>query len=151
MRIGVGLAFAKPRLEGFTAGALKRRLTAWALPMLASLPKPERSGALMPVVFHWSGYQFYADEGDRCEPVHIHSNKNGANARFWLHPQVSVVYDRGFSRRALAELSTTIGVADRIEGQRPWVILRCGGNHQITWSIPCLLLQVLRILPRKQV
>ena len=60
----------------------------------------------MPVVFREAGFRFhfYSDEGDPREPVHIHVRKGRDNAKFWLYPEVTVAYNRGFSSRVQAEL-----------------------------------------------
>lgn len=64
----------------------------------------------MPVVFRDRGYRFhfYSNEGDPREPVHIHVVKDGHDAKFWLHPEVNVAYNKGFTRRELYELSAMI-------------------------------------------
>ncbi|WBX83457.1 DUF4160 domain-containing protein [Sphingosinicella microcystinivorans] len=42
----------------------------------------------MPVVFRHQGYRFhfFSNEGNPREPVHIHVTRDGADARFRLHP-----------------------------------------------------------------
>jgi len=64
----------------------------------------------MPLVFRWNGYRFhfFSNEGDPREPVHIHVTKDGADAKFWLQPEVNVAYNRGFNARTLAALSAVI-------------------------------------------
>jgi hypothetical protein len=60
----------------------------------------------MPVVFRHRGYRFhfYANEGDPREPAHIHVEKDGIDAKFWLWPDVVVAYNDGFNARALRDL-----------------------------------------------
>jgi hypothetical protein len=60
----------------------------------------------MPKVFDWNGYRFhfFSNEGDPREPVHVHVEKDDADAKFWLLPQVEVAYNRGFKARTLREL-----------------------------------------------
>lgn len=73
----------------------------------------------MPVVFRHGAYRvhFFSNEGDPREPVHIHVTRPPATAKFWLHPDVSVAYNRGFSPRELVELSAVIRARrDEIEG-----------------------------------
>ncbi|MFZ5794681.1 MAG: DUF4160 domain-containing protein [Pseudomonadota bacterium] len=67
----------------------------------------------MPVIFRHNGYRFffYSNEGDQLEPLHVHVFKDGAEAKFWLQPDVNVAYNSGFNARALAILSRI--VADR--------------------------------------
>ena len=64
----------------------------------------------MPKVFEWNGYRFhfFANEGDPREPVHIHVSRAGAKAKFWLFPEVSVAYNRGFPPHVLSGLVTLI-------------------------------------------
>jgi hypothetical protein len=66
----------------------------------------------MPKVFEWNGYRFhfFANEGDPREPMHIHVKKDGADAKFWLNPQVAVAYNRGFPPRVLTQL---VGVIEQ--------------------------------------
>ena len=64
----------------------------------------------MPKVFEWNGYRFhfFANEGDPREPVHIHVRQGGADAKFWLRPDVVVAYNRGFAPRVLTQLVNVI-------------------------------------------
>lgn len=64
----------------------------------------------MPKVFDWNGYRFhfFADEGDPREPVHIHVRKGRDNAKFWLHPRVTLAYNRGFPSHVLTQLVAVI-------------------------------------------
>ena len=49
----------------------------------------------MPTVFVYRGFRFffYSNEGTPREPVHIHVEKNGIEANFWLEPEVRVAYN----------------------------------------------------------
>ena len=60
----------------------------------------------MPVVFRYNGgrFFFFSNEGSPREPVHIHAEKDDAEAKFWLRPDVVVADSRGFDRRTLSEL-----------------------------------------------
>jgi hypothetical protein len=64
----------------------------------------------MPKVFDWNGYRFhfYSEEGDPRESVHIHVRKGRDNAKFWLHPQVTLAYNRGFPSHVLTQLVSVI-------------------------------------------
>lgn len=64
----------------------------------------------MPTVFRHRGYRFffYANEGDPREPVHVHVECGGLEAKFWLFPQVRVAYNDGFNSKALRELMDVI-------------------------------------------
>jgi hypothetical protein len=75
----------------------------------------------MPKVFDWNGYRFhfYANEGDPREPVHIHVRRGRADAKFWLRPEVSLAYNRGFSSKVLSVLIRVIEER-RDEIERDW-------------------------------
>lgn len=64
----------------------------------------------MPKVFEWRGYRFffYSDEGTPLEPVHVHVRKDGAEAKFWLRPFVTVAYNRGFDAIVLRRLAKEV-------------------------------------------
>jgi hypothetical protein len=64
----------------------------------------------MPIVFRWNGYRFhfYSDEGTPREPVHVHVRRGRDNAKFWLYPEVTVAYNRGFSSREQSELARVV-------------------------------------------
>jgi hypothetical protein len=75
----------------------------------------------MPLVFNHAGYRFhfFSNEGDPREPVHVHVTKDRATAKFWLFPDVSIAYNRGFRARELAELSA-VAEARRHEIEDAW-------------------------------
>ena len=75
----------------------------------------------MPLVFRWNGYRFffYSNEGDPREPLHIHVRKGRDNAKFWLYPEVTVAYNRGFSSREQSELAAVVE-QHRDEIERAW-------------------------------
>ena len=60
----------------------------------------------MPSVFQERGFRFffYSNEGSPREPVHIHVEKDGVEAKFWLNPVVQVAYNDGYDARTLREL-----------------------------------------------
>lgn len=64
----------------------------------------------MPKVFDWNGYRFhfFANEGDPREPVHIHVRKGRDDAKFWLRPEVTLAYNRGFPPHVLSLLVPVI-------------------------------------------
>ena len=78
-------------------------------------------GEVMPLVFRWNGYRFhfFSNEGDPREPVHVHVTRGRDTAKFWLHPQVSVAYNRGFSSRVQAELVAVVEER-KAEIERAW-------------------------------
>jgi hypothetical protein len=75
----------------------------------------------MPLVFRWKGFRFhfFSNEGDPREPPHVHVTKYGADAKFWLQPEVNVAYNKGFNARTLSVLS---GIVEerREEIERAW-------------------------------
>ena len=75
----------------------------------------------MPTVFYERGYRFffYSNEGLPREPIHIHVEKDNAEAKFWLNPVVQVAYNDGYNARTLRELAGIVETnKDRIE--RAW-------------------------------
>jgi hypothetical protein len=60
----------------------------------------------MPTVFRDRGFRFffYSNEGSPLEPVHIHVEKDNAEAKFWLLPQVNLAYNEGHDSRTLREI-----------------------------------------------
>jgi hypothetical protein len=65
----------------------------------------------MPKVFDWNGYRFhfFSNEGDPREPLHVHVTvRSGATAKFWIEPEVSLAYNKGFSSKVLSQLMSVI-------------------------------------------
>jgi len=64
----------------------------------------------MPVGFRFDGFRFhfYSDEGDPREPVHIHVASAGADAKFWLFPEVEIGYNRGYDARTIKRLQAIV-------------------------------------------
>ncbi|MDB5505966.1 MAG: hypothetical protein JWR75_604 [Devosia sp.] len=52
----------------------------------------------MPTVFSYRGikFHFFANEGNPSEPLHIHAERRGAEAKFWLRPDVSLAKSLGY-------------------------------------------------------
>ena len=75
----------------------------------------------MPTVFRQDGFRFffYSNEGDPREPLHIHVMRAGAEAKFWLAPQVSAAHSTGFDARTLRRLAEIIR-ARQPEIERAW-------------------------------
>lgn len=61
----------------------------------------------MPTVLRWNGYRFYFFSNEGTEPPHIHVDKAGCTAKFWLE-EVELARNIGFNARELAELSAKI-------------------------------------------
>ena len=64
----------------------------------------------MPVVFREEGFRFhfFANEGDPREPVHVHVARPGADAKFWLFPDVEMAYNRGFNARTIRQIQQIV-------------------------------------------
>jgi hypothetical protein len=75
----------------------------------------------MPTVFFHRGFRFffYSNEGAPREPIHIHVEKDGVEAKFWLRPEVSVAYNDGYSARVLREL-LEVAQDNRERIERAW-------------------------------
>jgi hypothetical protein len=65
----------------------------------------------MPVIFRYRGFKFffYSNEGTPREPLHVHVEKDGIEAKFWLLPEVHLAYNDGYDARTLREL---VGVVE---------------------------------------
>ena len=65
---------------------------------------------IVPVIFRHDGFRFhfFSDEGTPREPVHVHAARPGADAKFWLYPEVTVAYNRGFDARTLNRLGRIV-------------------------------------------
>lgn len=65
----------------------------------------------MPVVFRYKScrFFFYSNEGHPREPLHIHvRSADGAEAKFWMKPQVRLASNDGFDARTLRELASEV-------------------------------------------
>jgi len=68
-------------------------------------------------VFRECGFRFffYSNEGSPREPVHIHVEKDNAEAKFWLVPEVRLAYNDGYDARTLRMLLEIIETeSDRV-------------------------------------
>jgi len=61
----------------------------------------------MPTVLLWNGYRFYFFSNEGHEPPHIHIDKSGNSAKFWLAP-VTLARNFGFSQGELGVLEDKI-------------------------------------------
>lgn len=57
----------------------------------------------MPTVLRWHGYRFYFFSNERNEPPHVHVDKSGRSAKFWLNP-VRLARNDGYPDRELNRL-----------------------------------------------
>lgn len=60
----------------------------------------------MPTLFVINGYEFrfYAREGFPREPIHVHVDKAGATAKFWMDPEVRLSRSRGYTSKQLRDI-----------------------------------------------
>jgi hypothetical protein len=65
---------------------------------------------VMPTVFCERGFRFffYSNECSPRESVHIHVEKGGVEAKFWLNPVVTLAYNDGYRTRTVRELRAII-------------------------------------------
>lgn len=73
----------------------------------------------MPVALRLDGFKFffYSNEGNPREPAHVHVRKAGAEAKFWLLPEVKLARNDGFDARTLGKLATIVAEhRDFLEG-----------------------------------
>lgn len=61
----------------------------------------------MPTVLRHGPYRFFFYAGDRDEPPHIHIERDGKIAKFWLDP-VRLQNSGGFSRHELNQLQNLV-------------------------------------------
>lgn len=61
----------------------------------------------MPTVLREGGYRFFFYSGDRDEPPHVHVERGGDTAKFWLDP-VRLHRSKGFNSRELNQVQETI-------------------------------------------
>jgi Domain of unknown function (DUF4160) len=75
----------------------------------------------MPVILRIDGFkfQFYGNEGNPREVVHIHVRQGRDEAKFWLSPDVRLAYNRGLSGHALNRAQRLVE-ANRAELERAW-------------------------------
>ncbi len=57
----------------------------------------------MPTILRTGGHRFYFYSHEPNEPPHVHVDRDGASAKFWLHDG-SVAYNAGFAARDLSAL-----------------------------------------------
>ena len=57
----------------------------------------------MPTVLRLYGYRYYFYSHEPNEPPHVHIDRAGSSAKFWLQP-VSLVRNFGYSAHELGEL-----------------------------------------------
>ncbi|WCT73526.1 DUF4160 domain-containing protein [Sphingomonas naphthae] len=75
----------------------------------------------MPLVFRDKGlrFHFFSNEGNPREPIHIHVERDGHEAKFWLGDTIELAYNHGLDRRSLA-MALLIIRARKRELQDAW-------------------------------
>ena len=61
----------------------------------------------MPTVLRIKGYRFFFFSNEGNEPIHIHVEKAGSYAKFWLDP-IKIAMEIGFHRRELKDIGSII-------------------------------------------
>ena len=56
----------------------------------------------MPTIFRQSGFRVYFHSHEPNEPPHVHIDRSGASAKFWLE-NISLARNAGFSAKGLGE------------------------------------------------
>lgn len=63
----------------------------------------------MPTILRWNGYRFYFFSNEGSEPPHIHVDKAGKSAKYWLVP-VALARNIGFSPAEVREMESKIAL-----------------------------------------
>ncbi len=61
----------------------------------------------MPTVHRWRGYRFYFYSHEPNEPPHVHVDRGGGSAKFWLDP-VRLARNIGFTQPQLRVLAAEV-------------------------------------------
>ena len=61
----------------------------------------------MPTILRIRGYRFFFFSNEGNEPIHIHVEKAGSYAKFWLDP-IKIAMEIGFHRRELKDIGSII-------------------------------------------
>lgn len=62
----------------------------------------------MPTTLRIGPYRFYFYSYDCGEPRHMHVDRDNLSAKFWLDPDIGLVYNHGYSRKELREIERII-------------------------------------------
>ena len=75
----------------------------------------------MPVAFRHRSFRFffYSKEGNPREDMHVHVRNSDGEAKFWLHPTVSLADSDGFDARTLRELRAIVS-ENREKIEKAW-------------------------------
>jgi hypothetical protein len=61
----------------------------------------------MPTVLRWNGFRFYFFSNEGTEPPHVHIDKAGSTAKYWLSP-VALSQNTGYSAKELREIEAKV-------------------------------------------
>jgi hypothetical protein len=61
----------------------------------------------MPTIQRLQGYRFYFYSHEPNEPPHVHVDRSGMSAKFWIEP-VAFARNRGFSPRELRDIERLV-------------------------------------------
>ena len=67
----------------------------------------------MPTIFRKGPYRFFFYSGDGAEPVHIHVEKDGNIAKFWIEP-VRLAWSGGYDRVEMLKVQKIIEENDEL-------------------------------------
>jgi hypothetical protein len=62
----------------------------------------------MPTILRNRGYRFFFFSNEGNEPIHVHVEKGGRYAKFWLNP-VKIAMEIGFNKKDLKDIDSIIG------------------------------------------
>jgi len=80
----------------------------------------------MPTALRIGPYRFYFYSYDCGEPRHMHVDREGMSAKFWLDPVVSLVENHGYNRKELRDIEKI--ATENLEVLRNEWDTFCSGN-----------------------
>ena len=78
----------------------------------------QNAHSVTPTVLRSGPYRLFFFSSDSAEPAHIHVEREGRTAKFWLDP-VTIAYGRGFNAQELGRI-TRLVEEHRDELVRAW-------------------------------
>jgi hypothetical protein len=84
-------------------------------------PREEAVALTMPTILRWQGHRFYFFSNESFEPAHIHVDRAGNTAKFWLD-EVALARNIGFSSRDLRVIE------NKVQKERE-MFIRCWHEH----------------------
>ncbi|GJQ40092.1 MAG: hypothetical protein JETCAE02_25040 [Anaerolineaceae bacterium] len=79
----------------------------------------------MPIALRIGGYRFYFYSYDCVEPRHMHVDRGGMSAKFWLDP-IALAENHGYSRKELRGIERIM--VENLETLRNEWDAFCSGN-----------------------